>query len=767
MTLKNIYKAQTNRFNLSSDDGSDNEEDEQESGWYERVSPSHTTGEEPLVPPRRKHKVRHLNGKRKTKSSNFTWIVCFVLFIICIVGVLLILLNILREASISNDSDVNSHSNQVNQSNHESAVKSCNHFTSTEVWHTTIPKLMTETAIRLNDVNKDGVDDILIGFMTALDGYFLNGAPKAACDLYFNGTFPCFGGILALDGLTGKELWRHYTLHEVFAINCNADIDFDGVRDCLIGGRAGVFEAISARAGKMLWRFRKEDAGYEGIMGIYTAQFVRDLDGDGVSDVLAAHGGDPLSEPGSEDRLNGRLILFSGKTGHVLQWKNVPDERETYFSPVVYSLSNGTDIVLFGTGGETHSGALWAIGLIDLYHGLIEKAIIIYSDNYKGVMVPPVLADITNDGTVDIIMAMFNTSVAAFDGETYDTIWQFSFPGSESYVTPAAGYFNDDDIPDFFVRYNHGKGFPSYYYSEVTVLDGKTGKAMVHPYLKSSVMVNTSPFSVSMTGLGNDLFIYWTADCVGHEGEGDWYEFVEGTNVHEQSRADTCQLRYKTKSFSQLSAMNRQTGFPGHAIYNSLKYEHLVHGQTDNVTQKGSRRKRRHVGPPDHGGFQRLIQTGCLAPAHSTKNSQESGNAIDVMIVTYWMYPAKVRVITDKEKDCIDHYRNLSRQGKFENKVDIEKNLELGHYDEGDTATNMCLGKEKKQESETFFISQTNYNYTSLHFGNLTIYRFRLTCSCEGIKLGESCSEFLPMNKQGWAGYMGTLSNSYFIPRYN
>lgn len=90
------------------------------------------------------------------------------------------------------------------------------------------------------------------------------------------------------------------------------------------------------------------------------------------------------SEPGSEDRLNGRLILFSGKTGHVLQWKNVPDERETYFSPVVYSLSNGTDIVLFGTGGETHPGALWAIGLIDLYHGLIEKAIKIYSDNYKG-----------------------------------------------------------------------------------------------------------------------------------------------------------------------------------------------------------------------------------------------------------------------------------------------------------------------------------------------------------------------------------------------
>ena len=82
--------------------------------------------------------------------------------------------------------------------------------------------------------------------------------------------------------------------------------------------------------------------------------------------------------------MTGRLILFSGKTGHVLQFGNVPDDRETYCSPVVYSTSNGTDIVLFGTGGETHPGALWAIGLMDLYHGLTEKVIMIYADKYKG-----------------------------------------------------------------------------------------------------------------------------------------------------------------------------------------------------------------------------------------------------------------------------------------------------------------------------------------------------------------------------------------------
>ena len=82
-------------------------------------------------------------------------------------------------------------------------------------------------------------------------------------------------------------------------------------------------------------------------------------------------------------------------------------------------------------------------------------------------------------------------------------------------------------------------------------------------------MANTSPLSVSMQGLGNDLFLYWISDCIGHEGEGGKFEFVEGTNVHEQSRADTCKLRYNAKSFSKLRVMNRNMGFPGNDIYYS------------------------------------------------------------------------------------------------------------------------------------------------------------------------------------------------------
>ena len=90
--------------------------------------------------------------------------------------------------------------------------------------------------------------------------------------------------------------------------------------------------------------------------------------------------------------------------------------------------------------------------------------------------------------------------------------------------------------------------------------------------------------------------------------------------------------------------------------------EWLEHGLSPNE-ENSRKRRRRHVGPPDHGGFQRLIQTGSISATFSN-NQSETPKGIDVMMVTYWMYPAKVRVITDKEKECIEHYRNLSRQGK-------------------------------------------------------------------------------------------------------
>lgn len=297
--LSNMYKPQTNNIlHLESDDEdfSEDELDNELDDFSVRHINSKSEVHKPLMTPHTKTKIRRKHTKPwcTTKSclACFMWLA---FFSICVVGLVLLILRAIDSA----DTNANSQSNHVKkgiQGEHvfyrnDENVKACDTPKSKKVWHTKFPKLMTETAVRLNDVNNDGVKDIILSFATGVDSYK---PPKVSCDLYFNGSYPCFGGALALDGNTGKELWRHYSMHEIYALNCNGDLNNDGIWDCLLGGRGGAFQAISGKNGKLIWNM-DEQAARDENMNFYTAQFIRDLNGDGVMEVLAAHGGDPLA----------------------------------------------------------------------------------------------------------------------------------------------------------------------------------------------------------------------------------------------------------------------------------------------------------------------------------------------------------------------------------------------------------------------------------------------------------------------------------------
>lgn len=47
---------------------------------------------------------------------------------------------------------------------------------------------------------------------------------------------------------------------------------------------------------------------------------------------------------GSETRLVGRLMIVSGKTGRVLRWMQVPDDRESYYSPQILTHPDGIHV---------------------------------------------------------------------------------------------------------------------------------------------------------------------------------------------------------------------------------------------------------------------------------------------------------------------------------------------------------------------------------------------------------------------------------------
>lgn len=50
---------------------------------------------------------------------------------------------------------------------------------------------------------------------------------------------------MALNGKNGEVLWLRHTLHELFAPNCELDLNDDGVLDCVVGGRMAVSIRIS------------------------------------------------------------------------------------------------------------------------------------------------------------------------------------------------------------------------------------------------------------------------------------------------------------------------------------------------------------------------------------------------------------------------------------------------------------------------------------------------------------------------------------------
>lgn len=134
--------------------------------------------------------------------------------------------------------------------------QACGDVTVKKLWHQTFDKFQTESAIRLVDVNGDGVDDIITGFVTSLDSASDDLAyRRQVCKDHYSNVFPCFGGVHAVNGKNGEVLWTHYSMHDIYAVNCNGDIDQDGVADCLAAGRAGVFEAVSGKTGKLLWAF--------------------------------------------------------------------------------------------------------------------------------------------------------------------------------------------------------------------------------------------------------------------------------------------------------------------------------------------------------------------------------------------------------------------------------------------------------------------------------------------------------------------------------
>ena len=332
---------------------------------------------------------------------------------------------------------------------------------------------------RAADLNGDGVLDLVLG--------------------HGQETLPQAGYVTARDGRSGTELWRVQARDEIFGSPGLADLTGDGTPDVVIGGRNAELYAIDGRSGEVLWRFYpRGHADLDGWYNFYTPQFLDDLDGDAVPEVLIANGGDPGLPP-FYPRPPGHLLVLSGRSGAIIAAGETPDTGETYMSALVYRrASDGTELVVFGTGGETLPGSLWVVPLADVIAGDLSRSReVIAPANRRGLVAPPALVDLTHDGTLDIVAATFDGRLVALDGESLEPLWLHQFPDSETWATPAVGFLDGDAVPDLFAAFSVGT-LPAYTASILVAVSGATGTLLWQEQFDLPLL--SSPLAVDVVG---------------------------------------------------------------------------------------------------------------------------------------------------------------------------------------------------------------------------------------------------------------------------
>lgn len=329
-----------------------------------------------------------------------------------------------------------------------------------ESWSVSLPTIGTFSSPRVTDLNNDGVGDIVLG----------------GGRLEFE---KCDTAMFALDGKTGEMLWNVSAVDQIYGSAGFLDIDKDGVLDPILNGRSSELKAISGASGEVIWAFdtiRHSNNGVKRWFNFYNPQFIHDVDGDGLDDIIISNGGDVLVEAYDENRAPGRIVIVSSKDGDLLAEAGTPDNREIYQSIVVER--NDADPsaakLLFGTGGETIDGNFFVGTVGMILAGDLSKARQLAVGEGKGFIGPPSLVDLNDDGVLDIVVLSVNGRVMAFNGTNYERLWQAKIEDTEAYSSFGIGYFTNDKIPDLFISVAQGI-WPDLSWTKQAMINGANG----------------------------------------------------------------------------------------------------------------------------------------------------------------------------------------------------------------------------------------------------------------------------------------------------
>ena len=353
------------------------------------------------------------------------------------------------------------------------------------LWEREFFPALTETTLQLQDMNNDSVTDVLMVegqgscdmILRALDG--LTGhtawevplhlpydafAVKCEVDLNKDDIIDCIAagrqsGFKAISGADGTTIWDRdpnmaYLRYNFYFPLIVPDLDDDGVPD-LINTHGGdstyspsererspsFLVLISGRTGQQLMERVPVPDGHETYMSpVYLSR----EEGDDV--VLVGTGGETI--PGSlwaigYDSLRTRVLnyrasggynhtytLYTAYINHACIGDLTQEEMEglrPVFDPASFNETRDTKhdkYLNFCHPWGSHS-PIWNVYGLCVYR--------ILNTTEKGVILPPVIVEMTGDSQVDLVVSTFDGKTLVINGESGDIVWEVTQPGTESY----------------------------------------------------------------------------------------------------------------------------------------------------------------------------------------------------------------------------------------------------------------------------------------------------------------------------------------------
>lgn len=192
-------------------------------------------------------------------------------------------------------------------------------------------------------------------------------ASEDICTVYFGNQTPCLGGVLALNGKTGEPIWTHWTAHAIFSIDCDVDLTNDKIKDCIISGRGGILQAISGHDGSNIWEIPTQkpatSMGQQIILDVCDARFMTDMDGDGISDVIASH----IMQ--TDDIRKSNMLIISGKSGSIIRNIDLPESEQLFIAPQILVHPDGENVFILATNSQKQAGGLYIVSQANMFYG--------------------------------------------------------------------------------------------------------------------------------------------------------------------------------------------------------------------------------------------------------------------------------------------------------------------------------------------------------------------------------------------------------------